>query len=110
MYYYIILYSFTYSVKIHDLIELKDVYNIINVDEGYGRDSPLSCYGCNLSPSGKLDQLQWTDDGQILSITTVDGKYRHFDGLTMGGCHDCATITWRLELFEILKHKTPPSI
>jgi len=28
-----------------------------------------------LSRSGKLDQLQWTDDGQILSISTVDGKY-----------------------------------
>ena len=78
---YVILYSFAYSVKIHDLVELKDVYNIINVDEGYGRDSPLGCYMCNLLPSGKLDQLQWTDDGQILSITTVDGMYHHFDGL-----------------------------
>ena len=25
--------------------------------------------------SGKLDQLQWTDDGQILTISTIDGKY-----------------------------------
>ena len=25
-------------------------------------------------PSGKLDQLKWTDDGQILTISTIDGK------------------------------------
>ena len=35
---------------------------------------PLACDACML-PSGKLDQLQWTDDGQILTVSTMDGKY-----------------------------------
>jgi len=26
------------------------------------------------SPSGKLDQLEWTDDSQILTISTFDGE------------------------------------
>ena len=35
---------------------------------------PIAC-DMYMLPSGKLDQLKWTDDGQILTVSTMDGKY-----------------------------------
>jgi WD repeat-containing protein 19 len=45
------------SVKIHDLSELKEVYNIISVEE----------------EKGQVDQLGWTPDGQLLTVSTNQG-------------------------------------
>jgi WD repeat-containing protein 19 len=44
-------------IKIHDLSDLKGVYTIIDVEE----------------EKGQLDKLKWTDDGQLLSISTTNG-------------------------------------
>jgi len=35
----LLLVDVIYSVKIHELNELKDVYSIINVDESYGKEN-----------------------------------------------------------------------
>jgi WD repeat-containing protein 19 len=44
-------------IKIHDLSDLKGVYTIIDIEE----------------EKGQLDKLSWTDDGQLLSVSTVNG-------------------------------------
>jgi WD repeat-containing protein 19 len=41
-------------IKIHDLADLKDIYAIITLDED----------------RGVLDKLRWSDDGQILAVST----------------------------------------
>ena len=44
-------------IKIHDLSDLTDVFAIITLEDD----------------RGMLDQLQWSDDGQLLSISTQSG-------------------------------------
>lgn len=46
------------SVKIHDLSDIKDVVAVITVDE----------------EQGKLDSVDWTDDGQFLTIGSKSGN------------------------------------
>lgn len=45
-------------IKIHDLVDMHDVYAIITIEE----------------ERGQLDKLNWSDDGQFLSISTKDGS------------------------------------
>ncbi|XP_016043485.1 WD repeat-containing protein 19 [Erinaceus europaeus] len=49
-------------IKIHDLSELKDMYAIINLDE----------------ENKGLDTLSWTDDGQLLAVSTQRGSLHVF--------------------------------
>lgn len=49
-------------IKIHDLADLTDVFAIITLDED----------------RGMLDQLQWSDDGQLLSISTQSGTVHSY--------------------------------
>ena len=44
-------------IRIHDLQEVKDVYNMINVEE----------------EKGTVAGLQWTPDGQLLTVSTNQG-------------------------------------
>ncbi|KAJ3283608.1 WD repeat-containing protein 19 [Borealophlyctis nickersoniae] len=54
------------SIKIHDLADMKDTYAIITLDDD----------------RGQLDKLQWSDDGQFLSVGTKEpGKDEEFDSL-----------------------------
>ncbi|XP_063074275.1 WD repeat-containing protein 19 isoform X2 [Engraulis encrasicolus] len=50
------------SIKIHDLSELKEMYAILNLDE----------------ETKGLDQLSWTDDGQLLAVSTQRGSLHVF--------------------------------
>ncbi|KAJ8271702.1 hypothetical protein COCON_G00105610 [Conger conger] len=49
-------------IKIHDLTELKDMYAIVNLDD----------------ETKGLDQLSWTDDGQLLAISSQRGTLHVF--------------------------------
>ncbi|KAG8453594.1 hypothetical protein GDO86_000286, partial [Hymenochirus boettgeri] len=49
-------------IKIHDLLELKDMYDIINLDD----------------ETKGLDSLSWTDDGQLLAVSTQRGSLHVF--------------------------------
>ncbi|XP_053314341.1 WD repeat-containing protein 19 [Spea bombifrons] len=49
-------------IKIHDLTELKDMYAIINLDD----------------ETKGLDKLSWTDDGQLLAVSTQRGSLNVF--------------------------------
>ena len=40
---------------------MKGVYNIVNIDED----------------KGAVSELQWTGDGQLLTLSTNNGVYRH---------------------------------
>ncbi|XP_073252735.1 WD repeat-containing protein 19-like [Porites lutea] len=44
-------------VKIHDLVEMKEIYAIITLEDAGGR----------------LDKISWTDDGQLLAVSTQLG-------------------------------------
>ncbi|KAK3739122.1 hypothetical protein QZH41_010524, partial [Actinostola sp. cb2023] len=45
-------------IKIHDLVEMKEIYAIITVEDAVGN----------------LDKLSWTDDGQLLAVSTQKGS------------------------------------
>ena len=51
----------TCRLKLHDLFDMKGVYNMVNIDED----------------KGAVSELQWTDDGQLLTLSTNNGVYRH---------------------------------
>ena len=46
-----------FSIKIHDLSDLKEMFAIITLEDERG-----------------LDKIEWTDDGQLLAVTTVKGN------------------------------------
>lgn len=48
---------FFYSIKIHDLTDLKEMYAIINMEDERG-----------------LDKIEWTDDGQLLAVSSQRGN------------------------------------
>ncbi|XP_019956067.1 WD repeat-containing protein 19 isoform X1 [Paralichthys olivaceus] len=50
------------SIKIHELSELKDISNVVRLDD----------------ETKGLDQLSWTDDGQLLAISTQKGTLHVF--------------------------------
>lgn len=50
------------SIKIHELSELKDISNVVRLDD----------------ETKGLDQLSWTDDGQLLAISTQRGTLHVF--------------------------------
>ncbi|XP_029010876.1 WD repeat-containing protein 19 [Betta splendens] len=50
------------SIKIHELSELKDISNVIQLDD----------------ETKGLDQLSWTDDGQLLAVSTQKGTLHVF--------------------------------
>lgn len=47
----------TVSVKVHELLELKEMYAIIQLDD-----------------ERSLDRIMWTDDGQLLAVSTPRGS------------------------------------
>jgi len=49
--------GFTVSVKVHELLELKEMYAIIQLDD-----------------ERSLDRIMWTDDGQLLAVSTPRGS------------------------------------
>ena len=49
-------------IKIHDLTDMKEVYSIITIDDA----------------GGQLDKMEWTEDGQLLAISTEKGSYFSF--------------------------------
>ena len=51
------LYFRHFSIKIHDLSDLKEMFAIISLEDERG-----------------LDKIEWTDDGQLLAVTTVKGN------------------------------------
>uniref|UniRef100_A0A7N8WU58 WD repeat-containing protein 19 n=1 Tax=Mastacembelus armatus TaxID=205130 RepID=A0A7N8WU58_9TELE len=61
------------SIKIHELSELKDISHVVRLDD----------------ETKGLDQLSWTDDGQLLAVSTQKGTLHVF--LTklpiLGGCY-----------------------
>uniref|UniRef100_A0A671TEN5 WD repeat domain 19 n=1 Tax=Sparus aurata TaxID=8175 RepID=A0A671TEN5_SPAAU len=50
------------SIKIHELSELKDISNVVRLDD----------------ETKGLDQLCWTDDGQLLAVSTQKGTLHVF--------------------------------
>ena len=46
------------TVKIHELHDLKDTANVITLDDERG-----------------LDQMEWSEDGQLLAVSTTKGKF-----------------------------------
>jgi len=44
------------SVRIHDLQDLKQMYDIVNLDD-----------------ERSLDRIEWTDDGQLLAVSSPRG-------------------------------------
>ena len=46
-----------FSIKIHDLSDLKEMTAIINLDD-----------------ERSLDRMEWTDDGQLLAVTSTKGN------------------------------------
>ena len=49
--------NYIFSIKIHDLSDLKEMFAIISLEDERG-----------------LDKIEWTDDGQLLAVTTVKGN------------------------------------
>lgn len=47
------------TVKIHELHDLKDTANVITLDDERG-----------------LDQMEWSEDGQLLAVSTTKGKVK----------------------------------
>ena len=45
------------TVKIHELHDLKDTANVITLDDERG-----------------LDQMEWSEDGQLLAVSTTKGN------------------------------------
>ena len=45
------------TVKIHELHDLKDTANVITLDDERG-----------------LDQMEWSEDGQLLAVSTTKGS------------------------------------
>ncbi|XP_010776359.1 WD repeat-containing protein 19 [Notothenia coriiceps] len=50
------------SIKIHDLSDFKDISNVVQLDD----------------ETKGLDQLNWTDDGQLLAVSTQKGTLHVF--------------------------------
>ena len=46
------------TVKIHELHDLKDTANVITLDDERG-----------------LDQMEWSEDGQLLAVSTTKGTF-----------------------------------
>ncbi|XP_028973960.2 WD repeat-containing protein 19 [Esox lucius] len=74
------------SIKIHDLSELKEMHAIVNLDD----------------ETKGLDQLSWTDDGQLLALSTQRGTIHVFlTRLPILG-HSCGTrLAYLTSLLEV---------
>ncbi len=46
-------------IKIHELTDMKEIYAIITLDDA----------------SGQLDKISWTEDGQLLAVSTEKGGF-----------------------------------
>ena len=76
---------FPLSVKIHDLNELKEVYNIINLDD-----------------ERSLDRMSWTDDGQLLAVSTERGSlYCFLTKLPILGATQQTRMAYLTSLLEV---------
>lgn len=48
--------TFSFSIKIHELADLKETFSVITLDDERG-----------------LEWLEWSDDGQLLAVATPSG-------------------------------------
>ncbi|CAH1776664.1 unnamed protein product [Owenia fusiformis] len=72
-------------IKIHDLSDLKEMYAIINLDDERG-----------------LDKISWTDDGQLMAISTQRGSLHvYLTKLPMLGASYGTRIAYLTSLLEI---------
>eukprot|EP00051_Salpingoeca_urceolata_P033288 m.20040 g.20040 ORF g.20040 m.20040 type:complete len:1352 (-) comp6065_c0_seq2:172-4227(-) len=73
-------------IKIHDLNDLTDMYAIIKLEDD----------------RGMLDTLSWSDDGQLLSVSTQDGKlYTYLTKLPVVGDANATQLAYLTNLQEI---------
>ena len=74
-----------YSIKIHDLSDLKEMFAIINLDD-----------------ERSLDRMEWTDDGQLLAITSTKGNlYVYLTSLPMLAATQQTRIAHLTSLLEV---------
>ncbi|KAL9972694.1 hypothetical protein ACROYT_G019054 [Oculina patagonica] len=73
-------------VKIHDLAEMKEIYAIITLEDAGGR----------------LDKISWTDDGQLLAVSTQSGAmYVYLTKLPVLGCASGTRLSYLTSLKEV---------
>eukprot|EP00118_Oscarella_pearsei_P011922 m.83949 g.83949 ORF g.83949 m.83949 type:complete len:1349 (+) comp36373_c0_seq7:62-4108(+) len=73
-------------VKIHDLTDMKEVYSIVTLDED----------------RNKLKQLAWTSDGQLLAISSLNGRvYVYLTKLPMLGDASGTKLAYLTSLLEV---------
>lgn len=79
------LWLLSHSIKVHDLSELKEMYAIITLDD-----------------ERSLDRIQWTDDGQLLAVSTQKGSLHvYLTKLPMLGAAYQTKIAYLTSLLEI---------
>ena len=57
MFRYVTSFNFLHSIKIHDLSDLKEMQAIVTLDD-----------------ERSLDRLKWTEDGQLMAVSTQRGS------------------------------------
>lgn len=73
-------------VKIHDLAEMKEIYAIITIEDA----------------GGHLDKISWTEDGQLLAVSTQSGAiYVYLTKLPVLGCASGTRLSYLTSLKEV---------
>ena len=68
------------TVKIHELHDLKDTYNVINIDDERG-----------------LDNVEWSEDGQLLAVSTSKGNLHvYLSKLPLLGSGELISAIWSI--------------
>lgn len=86
-------------VKVHDLADMREVYDIITLDE-----------------ERNLDKLGWTDDGQLLAVTSARGTlYVYLSKLPALGASHGTRIAYLTSLLEVtildpIHHERPLTV
>ena len=77
-----------FSIKIHDLSDLKEMYAIINLEDERG-----------------LDKISWTDDGQLMAVSTNKGTLHvYLTKLPILGAAYQTRIGYLTSLLEVTVH------
>lgn len=73
------------SVKVHELLELKEMYAIIQLDD-----------------ERSLDSIMWTDDGQLLAVSSAKGSLHiYLTKLPILGSTYMSRIAYLTSLLEV---------